>query len=82
MVYMIDGEKVVLIGKHCLGKVLSFYLFFWIWCTFWFNAGSRIIENDLKVCFFSIFRPCSGALTLQGLILIPLLTLRSKAIFT
>ncbi len=60
MVYMIDGEKVVLIGKHCLGKVLSFIYFLGIWCTFWFIAGSRIIENNLRGCFFLFLGPAVG----------------------
>ena len=25
----------------------DFLIFFWIWCTFQFNAGSRIVENKL-----------------------------------
>ena len=30
------------------------FVFFWIRCTFWFNSGSRIIENKFRV-FFSYF---------------------------
>ena len=29
----------------------------WIWCIFWFNAGSRISENNLRRCFFLFLDP-------------------------
>ena len=43
-----------------------------------FNAGSRIIENNLRWCFFLFLAP-AGALTLRDLIIIPFLILRDKA---
>ena len=30
-------------------------------CTFWFNAGSRIIDNTLIVCFFLFLAPAGGS---------------------
>ncbi len=57
--------------------ILNKNLKYWIWCTFWFNAGSRIIENDLS--FFYIYSLCGGALTLQDTIIIHFLTRRGKA---
>ena len=50
----------------------------WIRCTSWFNAGSRIIENNFRDCFFLFLAP-RRAITLWGPILITFLTLRGKA---
>ena len=33
----------------------------WIRCTSWLNAGSRIIENNLRGCFFLILAPVGGS---------------------
>ncbi len=49
-------------------------LIIWIRCNFWFNAGSRIIENKFKGCSFLFLAP----LTLQGTILIIYLRLQGK----
>ncbi len=49
-----------------------FFIHFWIRSTFWFRAGSWIIDNNLRGCLFLF-------LTLWGPILIPFLTLRGKA---
>ena len=34
---------------------------FWIRCTCWFNAGSRIIENNFRGCFLQIIAPVGGS---------------------
>jgi len=34
---------------------------FGIRCTSWFNAGSRIIENNLRGCFFLLLTPAGGS---------------------
>ena len=38
----------------------SFFLIFGIRCTFWFNARSRIIENNLRGWFFLFLAPVVG----------------------
>ena len=48
-------------------------------CTSWFNAGSSIIDNNLRGAFFPNFKPLRGTLTLWGPILFPFLNLRGKA---
>ena len=50
----------------------------WIRCTFWFDAGSRIFENDFRWCFF-LFLAHTGALTLRGPILIPFSNLAGQS---
>ncbi len=37
------------------------YYSYWIRCTYWFDAGSRIFENILRLCFFLILAPEGGS---------------------
>ncbi len=32
-----------------------------IWCTSWYNAGSRMIENKFRGCFFLFLAPAAGS---------------------
>ena len=44
-------------SENIMSVIKSVSIMFWIKCTSRFNARSRIIENNLRGCFFPISSP-------------------------
>ena len=73
-------EVVILKGQAAfLLPFTQLSLKFWIRCSSRFNAGSRILENNLEGFYFSFSSPCRGTLTLWGPDIISFLTLQGEA---